>query len=141
MKRRITILAVLVLLFSLALSITAFAQVEEPLPGELKDLAAPAGLGVVVVVVVGLLKRLNSEKHGTVGKFGDWLNAGGLNAFLVSVIVAGIVLGVVQLIIYFGVYDQAQGFWANFVVAWTVSQGFYNLQKAGTTGVKMALEG
>jgi ABC-type glycerol-3-phosphate transport system permease component len=135
--KRLLIVAVLVLLLAMALGVaTAYAQVEEALPGELSDLLAPTGLGVAVMVTLGLLKRLNSERHGSVGKLGDWLNSGSLNQFFASVVIAGIVLGVVQLIIYLGAYEVAQGFWANFVIAWTVSQGAYNLQKAGATGVK-----
>lgn len=134
--RVLRMVVVLVLLALLLTALPAFAQVEEPLPTELKDLATPGGLGVVVVVVVGLLKRLSSEKHGWIGKLGDWLNAGGLNPFLASLVVAGLFLGIVQAIAYFGVYDLAQGFWSNFVVAWGVSQAFYNTQKAASGGIK-----
>lgn len=137
MLKRLFLALSMVLLLLVLVAPAAYAlQVDEQLPSELSDLILPTGLGTVVMVIVGLLKRLNSEKHGKVGRFGDWLNAGGLNQFLISLVVAGIVLGVVQAIIYFGAYEQAQSFWSNFVIAWGVSQVFYNTQKAGAAGIR-----
>jgi len=121
----------LALLLCLGVVTVAHAQVEEELPGSLNDLRLPAGLGVVVVTAVGLLKRA--------GKVGEWINSNSLHGFAVSLAVAGIVLAGIHLIEYFDLYELAQGFWANFVIAWSVAQALYNTQKVGTKGIRQAL--
>lgn len=128
-------LIVLVVLLALMLGIVAYAQddsISESLPTDLSDLKAPAGLSVVVVVVMGLLKRA--------GKFGEWIQGSPMRGFGMSLAVGGVVLALVYLVEYFGVYDIAQGFWLNFGVMWSVSQAFYNTQKVATTGVRAALD-
>ena len=127
-------IVVLVTLITLVLGTVAFAQegVTESLPTDLGDLKTPAGLSVIVVIVVGLLKRA--------GKFGEWMQEAPLNSFGVSLAVAGVVLGGIYLIEYFGVWDIAQGFWLNFGVMWTVSQGFYNVQKVATKTTRAMLD-
>lgn len=127
-------LVVLVTLITLVLGTVAFAQegVTESLPTDLGELKTPAGLSVIVVIVVGLLKRA--------GKFGEWMQAAPLNSFGVSLAVAGVILGGIYLIEYFGVWDIAQGFWLNFGVMWTVSQGFYNVQKVATKTTRAMLD-
>lgn len=126
----LVIAAIVVVLLSMAT--VALADDATPLPADLSELATPAGLGVVVVVIVGLLKRAP--------KVGKWIKADGLHAFAVSIGVAGVVLLIVHLVQYFGIYDLAQGFWANFTVAWGVSQMFYNTQKVGADTVKTVLD-
>ena len=123
------IVVVAVLLFVLMVPVV-MAQEENALPSDLGELATPAGMGLLITAVLGLLKRLSSEKHGWIGGLGDWLNADPFNQFLTSIILALVVLGGLWAVDYFGVYDVAGEVWATFVVAWTVSQGLYNGQKA-----------
>ena len=127
-------LVVLVVLIALALSAVAYAQegVTETLPTDLGDLKTPAGLSIVVVIVVGLLKRA--------GKFGKWMQEAPLNSFGVSLGVAGVILGLLYILEYFGMWETAQGFWLNFGVMWSVSQGFYNVQKVATKTTRAALD-
>lgn len=132
--------ALVIVLLALVLAPVAFAQdgsgVTE-LPANLTDLLAPGGLGVVVTILVGLLKRLNSQSApGILGRFGDWLNASPFNQLVVSLLSALGVIAVVQLILYLGFGNTAQDVWFYFGVAWLTSQGLYNGQKVVANQVK-----
>lgn len=129
MKKYVVLLVVLALFM---LPAVALAQgVDDSLPTNLDDLLGPAGLGVVVVIVMGLLKKA--------GKLGEWITKNSLNGFAMSLAVAGVILGAVHLVKYLGVYDYAQNFWLNFGVAWAVAQVWYNIQKAGSSGYRAML--
>lgn len=128
-------LTVALVLISLVFGVVAYAQddsIPESLPSDLGALKTPAGLSVVVVVIVGLLKRA--------GKFGEWMNEAPLNSFAISLAVSGVILGAIYLIEYFGVWDMAEGFWLNFGIMWSVSQAFYNVQKVATVTTRAALD-
>jgi hypothetical protein len=89
----------------------------------------PAGLGIIVVAIVGLLKRLTSAKLPA------WMQAVGTfvsnNAMFVSILVA---LPLSALVFIVGKYNLEAKVGEYFVIlalAWAASQSAYALQKAG----------
>lgn len=100
---------------------------------EFTELLTPAGLGALSVVIVGLLKRVEPPNKGP-----DWLRnlASRVGRFarqrswLTSVIVSGVLAGVLGLIVRYGLGDEAA--WMYGLLSWFVGQGIYNTQKAAT---------
>jgi formate hydrogenlyase subunit 3/multisubunit Na+/H+ antiporter MnhD subunit len=97
------------------------------LPPELSMLLTPAGLGVVVVLVVQYLKKLKGQDWK--GKVGEWVRA---NAFLASVIVAGGIAGIVSLVYALGYGESAESAYGylSLILSWFFAQGIYNTGKA-----------
>lgn len=90
----------------------------------------PAGLGVLVVAIVGGLKRLDSEKAP------EWVRPIGAfvvrNAMATSVGVALLLSLIVFLIGEYNLGQYIERYFVIFALAWATSQGGYALQKAGS---------
>lgn len=96
----------------------------------IRFLLTPAGLGTAIVVIIGLLKRLQS-RPGWLGQVGRWVRD---HAMLTSLALA-VVLGTgVYLIQAYNLSEYLETVWPLVVLilnatTWAMSQGIYNAQK------------
>jgi hypothetical protein len=96
----------------------------------IRFLLTPAGLGTAIVVIIGLLKRLQ-DRPDWLGAIGRWVRD---HAMAMSLILAAVLGTGVYLVQAYNLSEYLETVWPVVVLVlnattWAMSQGIYNAQK------------